>query len=136
MDIIKMARELGKAIQQSELYKNMETANELTEKAEELQAKLQQFSDLRVKLNQEIMKTESEKSNDVIGELDNQLRKLYDEITNSPEMIAYNAAKSALESELSFINQIITGAANGEDPDKIEKQVSCSGSCSTCGGCH
>ena len=137
MDIITMARELGKAIQQSQLYKDMETANEATEKSAELQKKLDEFSELRTKLNKEVMKTESEKSNDLIGELDSKLRKLYDEITNSPEMIAYNGAKAALQSELSFINQIITGAANGEDPDLIDRQFSCNGSCASCGGgCH
>jgi len=136
MDIITMARELGKAIQQSQLYKDLETANEVTEKSVDLQKKLDEFSELRTQLNKEIMKTEGDKDTDLIGELDNNLRKLYDDITNSPEMIAYNAAKKALESELSFINQIITGSANGENPDLIERQVSCSGSCSTCGGCH
>ena len=136
MDMITIARELGKAIQESELYKNMQTANEATENSAELQQKLSDFSDIRVKLNQEVMKADGEKSNDLIGELDAQLRKLYDEITNSPEMIAFNAARAALESEIAFINQIITGSANGENPDLIERQVSCSGSCHSCSGCH
>lgn len=136
MDIIKMARELGKALQQDQLYKDMVTANELTEKAVDLQKKLEEFTDLRTELNREIMKTDSEKSNETITEIDSKLRKLYDEITSSPEMIAYNAAKSALESQVAFISQIIAGAANGEDPDTIEKQTGCTGSCGTCGGCH
>ena len=52
MDMITMARELGKAIQESELYKNMQAANEVTENSAELQSKLNEFSDVRVKLNQ------------------------------------------------------------------------------------
>ncbi len=136
MDIIKMARELGKAIQADQLYKDMLTANDLAENSAELQKKLNEFSELRTQINREIMKSEDEKSNDVITELDTKLRKLYDEIANSPEMIAYNAAKSALDSQINFVTQIISGAANGEDPDTIEKQTGCTGSCSSCGGCH
>ena len=136
MDIIKMARELGKAIQEDQLYKDMVTANDLAENSAELQKKLEEFSELRTQINREIMKAEDEKSNEKITELDSKLRKLYDEISTSPEMIAYNAAKSALDAQINFISQIIAGAANGENPDTIEKQTGCSGSCSTCGGCH
>ena len=96
MDIIKMARELGKAIQEDQLYKDMVTANDLAENSAELQKKLEEFSELRTQINREIMKAEDEKSNEKITELDSKLRKLYDEIASSPEMIAYNAAKSAL----------------------------------------
>ena len=67
MDMITLARELGKAIQESELYKNMQTANEATENSAELQKKLSDFSDVRVKLNQEVMKADEEKSNELIG---------------------------------------------------------------------
>ena len=74
---------------------------------------------------------------DGIGVADQQkVENIYDEIGNSPEMRAYNAAKAALESELNFVNQIITGSANGEDPDLIEQRMSCNGSCASCGGCH
>lgn len=136
MDIIKMARELGKAIQQDELYLNMQKANEKAEKAEELQKKLGDFANLRAELNSEIMKTEGEKDTDKIADLDNRLRELYEAITEAPEMLEYNQAKAHLEDTLNFISQIITGSANGQNPDTIEKQSGCSGSCSSCGGCH
>ncbi|HAN44494.1 MAG TPA: YlbF family regulator, partial [Ruminococcaceae bacterium] len=34
------------------------------------------------------------------------------------------------------VNQIIVGSVNGQDPDSIEEQSSCGGSCSSCSGCH
>lgn len=136
MDIIKMARELGKAIQQDELYLNMQKANETAEKAQDLQKKLGDFANLRAELNQEIMKAEGEKDTDKIADLDNRLRALYEAITEAPEMLEYNKAKAQLEETLNFISQIVTGAANGQNPDTIEKQSSCSGSCSGCSGCH
>ncbi|MEA5134910.1 MAG: YlbF family regulator [Candidatus Fimivivens sp.] len=136
MDIIKMARELGKAIQQDELYKKMSEASAATEKSPELQSKINEFSELRVKLNQEVMKSEGEKNEDLIAELDSKLRTLYQSVTEDPTMMAYNSAKAQLEGTLNFISQIITGSANGQDPDSIEQQTSCSGSCGSCGGCH
>ena len=41
-----------------------------------------------------------------------------------------------MEKMINFIQAIITGSANGEDPDTIEEPSSCSGSCSSCSGCH
>ena len=136
MDIIQMARELGKAIQQDELYHKMNEASAATEKSAELQRKISDFSDLRLQLNKEVMKSEAEKDEELITELDAKLRTLYQSVTEDPTMTTYNAAKAQLESTLNFISQIITGSANGQDPDMIEQQVSCSGSCGSCGGCH
>ncbi|MFV0498160.1 MAG: YlbF family regulator [Candidatus Fimivivens sp.] len=136
MDIITMARELGKAIQQDDLYKKMNEANAVTEKSTELQSKINEFSELRLQLNQEVMKGEDEKDENLITDLDSKLRTLYQSVTEDPAMMAYNSAKAELESTLNFISQIITGSANGQDPDSIEQQASCSGSCGSCGGCH
>lgn len=136
MDIIQMARELGKAIQQDELYQKMNEASAATEKSAELQSKINAFSELRLQLNKEVMKSEEEKNEDLITELDSKLRTLYQDVTEDPTMTAYNSAKAQLESTLNFISQIITGSANGQDPDMIEQQASCSGSCGSCGGCH
>ncbi len=55
----------------------------------------------------------------------------------NPNMAAFNAAKNAMDGMLAEINNIITASANGEDPETCPSQPSgCSGSCSTCGGCH
>ena len=47
----------------------------------------------------------------------------------------YNAAKSDLDGLVPFINQIIVGSANGQDPDNIQQSTGCTGSCSSCSGC-
>ena len=136
MDIIEMARELGHAIQKDERYIKMLAASAATEKSPELSTKMSRFSELRNELNREIVKDEKERDQDQINKLDEELRTLYEAITTAPEMVANNQAKAELESALNFISQIVSGSANGQDPDLIEQQVSCSGSCSSCGGCH
>lgn len=137
MDLIQMARELGAALQKDELYLNLIAANDATEKDAELQKQIAQFSSLRGELNEEVMKSD-ERDNEKIAKLDAELRALYEAVTAAPAMIAYNEAKAALERKLNFISQIITGSANGQNPATIEEQQEggCSGSCSTCGGCH
>lgn len=136
MDIIQMARELGRAIQKDERYVKMLAASAATEKSPELGEKMSRFTELRNELNREIVKGEEERDQDRINQLDEELRGLYEAITTAPEMIAYNQAKAEMESALNFISQIVSGSANGQDPDLIEQQASCSGSCSSCGGCH
>ena len=51
-------------------------------------------------------------------------------------MVAYTEAKNELDKLLNFINQIIGGSVNGENPDEIEEKSACSGNCSGCSGCH
>lgn len=137
MDIITMARELGKEIQKDPRYLDMVAASEATEKDTELQKKMAEFSDLRAQLNVEVMKGADEKDEEKIASLDEQLRKLYTEVTEAPVMVAYNMAKKALESSLNFVSEIITASANGENPDTVEQSSGgCTGSCGSCGGCH
>ena len=119
-----------------ERYIKMLAASAATEKSPDLSTKMSRFSELRNELNREIVKDEKERDQDQINKLDEELRTLYEAITTAPEMVAYNQAKAELESALNFISQIVSGSANGQDPDLIEQQVSCSGSCSSCGGCH
>ena len=55
---------------------------------------------------------------------------------NNPNMIAYNTTKQEVDRMMNFVTQILTGSVNGEDPDSIEEQTGCSGSCEGCSGCH
>ena len=62
---------------------------------------------------------------------------LYGKIMNHPGMVAYNEAKTAAEAMVNYIDAIINTAMNGGDPMTVqEPSESCTGSCSTCGGCH
>jgi cell fate (sporulation/competence/biofilm development) regulator YlbF (YheA/YmcA/DUF963 family) len=134
MDAISTARQLGKAIQEDQRYKTLQAATTMNDSCEPLQENIARFSELRDRINEEISKSEKDAAK--VSEMDAELQKLYEEIMNTPEMLAYSMAKSEMESFLGFINQIISGSANGQDPDAIEMEESCSGSCSSCSGCH
>ena len=128
MDVIKMARELGKLIQQDQRYDAYQSAKEKNDKDEELQRLIGDFNNKRLELN---------KNDDRLKELDGVIKNLYGEIMVNPSMAEFNKAKNAMDGMLAEINNVITACANGEDPETCPSQPSgCSGSCSSCGGCH
>ena len=52
-------------------------------------------------------------------------------------MVAYNEAKRDCENLVNYIDAIINTAMNGGDPMTVlPPSEACTGSCSTCGGCH
>lgn len=136
MNPIEAARALGKAIQADEKYLTYLKAKEANDRDNELQAMIGEFNMLRVQLNQEMSK--SDKDNNKITELNEKIKSLYGKIMANKSMMDYNNAKDAMDELLNQINTIITFSANGEDPETCPATVehSCSGSCSTCGGCH
>ncbi len=63
--------------------------------------------------------------------------RLYGQIMANEGMVAYNEAKRDCENLVNYIDAIINTAMNGGDPMTVqEPSASCTGSCSTCGGCH
>lgn len=135
MDVIKMTRELGKAIQQDERYIIYNLAKQVNDDDKELQEEIAKFENLRNDMR-ETMSVENPDF-DRINAIDKETKALYQKIMSNPNMISFNKAQTALEELISNINQIISLCANGEDPDTCEtsNKSSCSGNCSACGGC-
>jgi len=134
MDIITMARELGKEIQKDPRYTAYVEAQAKADADQELQDKIGQFNLKKIDLQNEIQNPD--KTQESLRAIDSKLKELYAEIMGNDNMVAYNVAKREMDSMLSFIQEIIAAAANGEDPDSVEENTSaCSGSCATCGGC-
>lgn len=135
MTVIELTRELGKALQQDARYAAYYAAKEANDNDSELQQLITDFNMGRSSLNQEMSK--AEKNPEKIAKINEEVRNLYGKIMGNPNMVAYNSAKADMDDLLNQINTIITLCANGEDPATCEaKAHSCSGSCSTCGGCH
>ena len=134
MDIITMARELGKEIQKDPRYAAYVAAQEKADADQELQDMIGQFNLKKIDLQNEIQNPD--KTQESLRAIDTKLKELYAQIMGNDNMVAYNVAKREMDSVLSFVQEIITAAANGEDPDTVEESTSaCSGSCATCGGC-
>lgn len=134
MNVIEITRELGKAIQADPRYSAYVVARQKNDADEELQKLIGEFNMGRMQLNREMSKTD--KDQEKISEMNQKLRSVYADIMANQNMAEYNDAKEAFDSMILEVNQIIQLCANGEDPATCEPRTNCTGSCSTCGGCH
>ena len=134
-DIISLARQLGAAIQEQDVYLEYQAAKAANDNDEELQSLIGEFNLLRMSLSAELQKEEDQKSQSKIDELNNQLQKTYNAVMANASMQKFNEAKTNMDQLTNKITSIIAMCIEGEDPETCEPG-SCSGSCSTCGGCH
>jgi cell fate (sporulation/competence/biofilm development) regulator YlbF (YheA/YmcA/DUF963 family) len=133
MDIIKMTRDLGKAIQADERYTYFADVKKALDADTDLQTQIQQFQLERLNLDNEIAK--DEKDTERLKELNESIKTRYKGIMSNPNMARYEEAKGALDGLLSQINVIIESSVNGLDPETCPVTAGCGGSCNTCGGC-
>ena len=133
MDAIQSARELGKTIQNDDIFIKMMAAQQRSDEDAQLQEMIVRFNQIRMDLNEEIQKPD--KDQEEVSRLDKSMKDLYQKIFQNENMAGYTAARNEMEQMLAFVNQIITGSAQGLDPDTIEFQESCGGDCGGCSGC-
>ncbi len=135
MDIIALARELGKAIQQEESYIKLHEVQDKADADTELQSLIGEFNLKRMSINNEASK--KERDQDKLSQLNTEMREVYSKIMSNENMIAYNSAKEEFDAVANRVLAIIQQSAEGADPDTADySQSSCSGSCESCGGCH
>lgn len=135
MDIITLAREIGKEIQKDQRYIDLETARKNSDEDESLQTAIGEFNLKRMAINNEAQK--EDRDEDKLKELNDDLRNIYAQIMQNPNMTAYNEAKTELDTLVQRATAIISMSAEGEDPDTCDYEASsCGGNCASCGGCH
>ena len=136
MDIITLARELGAAIQQDELYIDYKIKEQNIECDSELQKNIKDFNYKKSEINIEISKDNADSQK--IDELNSSIGELYQKITQNFKMEEYNEAKQKFDDRLQKVSFIINSASAGQDPysvDVNDDTSSCTGSCQTCNGC-
>ncbi len=134
MDVIKMARELGKAIQSDERFIRYAKAKLANDNDTDLQNAIGNFNIKRMEL--EKAASEENKDEVAVKVLNEELREIYGEIMSSAPMVEYNTAKALLDQMMNEVNIVISKSLDGEDPETLSVESGCTGSCSTCGGCH
>lgn len=136
MDVIEMARQLGKEIQKDERYLDFQKARKESEENEELQKMIADFNLKRIAISQEGGK--ADRDEDKMQQLNEELREAYDSVMNHPAMMDFNLAKEDMDVMLQRVSAIINASADGEDPDLADYQAGgCgAGGCSGCSGCH
>lgn len=135
-DAITMFKEAAAQLQKEEAYLALEGTRQKNDADEELQQLIGDFNLARIDLNSELSKA-GDKNQEKITELNARVNQLYNDIMTNERMVAYNEAKDELEAVINYVNAIINTAVNGGDPLTVEQpQGGCSGSCSSCSGCH
>lgn len=134
MGIVEATRNLGLEIQKDERFIRFVKAKFANDNDETLQNQIGEFNTVRMNLDRE-MNNETQ-DEDKIKELNEKLREIYTAVMSSKTMLEYNTAKAEVDAMLNDINSIIMQCVEGEDPMTAEPHTACTGSCSTCGGCH
>lgn len=134
MDMIELAREIGREIQKDDMYIKMRLAQQVSEDDESLQNLVGEFNLKRMAINNEASKVDRDDKK--LEELNKEMRHIYSEIMQNENMARYNKAKQDFEIKLQRVLAIINNSAEGEDPETTDYTAGCSGSCASCGGCH
>ena len=134
MGIIEATRLLGVEIQKDERFIRFIKAKLANDNDETLQNQIGEFNTIRMNLDREMNAETQDEAK--IKELNEKLREIYTAVMSSKNMLEYNTAKADVDAMLNDINSIIMQSVEGEDPMTAEPHTACTGSCSTCGGCH
>ena len=137
MDIIKLTRELGAAIQQDERYLRFAAAREKNEKDAELLDLMGQIQLVQMNYQREASKEtpDSEK----MAEYEREFNEVYTKFMANDNMKEYEAARQEIDAMMNYVMQILGLCVNGADPATCEpeEEHGCGGSCSSCGSdCH
>lgn len=135
-DAITMFKEAAVQLQKEAEYLALMGTLERNDADEQLQKLIGDFNLARIDLNSELSKS-ADKDQAKVDQLNAKVTELYDVIMNNESMQAYNEAKNEMEQVINYINAIVNTAVNGGDPMTVEEPTAgCSGSCSSCSGCH
>lgn len=134
MTVIESVRELGKAIQQDERFVRYAKAKLASDTDAELQAAIGEFNIARMEL--ERASGEEDRDEVQMKVLNERLREIYGKVMANPVMVEFNTAKVGVDQMMGEVNTIISKCLEGEDPATCTVDSGCTGSCSTCGGCH
>ena len=132
MDVIQLARQLGKAIQEDECFINLQLAQQQADADAPLQEILGKYGAQREALVAEAKASGMDSPK--VQEMNAQLGRLYADILQSENMKSFMSAQEELTKLTGHITQIVEGSAAGQNPDAIEYQQVRRGGCGG-GGC-
>ncbi len=134
-NIIKLTRELGAAIQESDAFKNYTSAKKANDDSAELQKMIGEFNLIRMRMDEAL--SAENKDEEALKADNEKMRGLYAKIMQSKEMTDYNEAKTVLDDVVKQVYGLLELILNGEDPQTAHyEEHNCGGNCGSCGGCH
>ena len=135
MDCIELFKQAAVALQSDIRYLELDAARKENDANQALQDKIGEFNIARMNMNE--LMSENERDEAKIAATNEKINRLYQEIMNDEGMLRYNEAKKNAETLINHIAAPINPAMNGGDPMTVQEPTGgCTGSCSSCSGCH
>ncbi len=125
MEILELAKELGKMIKEDDRAKKVDETKKIYAKDSALQQAVFEYNVQRSVLEQECEKETPDE--EFLTSVNKRIKELYDTITTNPNYLAYEEAENALRMLMEEIDTVINNEILGE--------TACTGSCSSCSGC-
>jgi cell fate (sporulation/competence/biofilm development) regulator YlbF (YheA/YmcA/DUF963 family) len=135
MESIKAARELGKVLQKDPRYIAYHAAKDKNDSDEELNAGINEFNLIRLKINEEVSKEVAARDKDKIESLNAEAQTVYAKVMENPNMAAFTAAKADMDDMIREVSTIISLCCDGEDPDTCSLEPVQPSGCASGGGC-
>ena len=131
MDVIKLTRDLGAAIQQDPRYLRFAAAREANEKDPELLDLMGQIQLLQMNYQREAAKEEPDAA--AMEAFEKQFNDVYGAFMANAHMQEYEAARRDIDELMNYVMQLLGLCVNGADPAACEPEPhECGGDCSCC----
>ena len=128
-EVIEKARELGMLIAESDEMKALKGAEELQLADKDAQELMMEYANTRERLTQKASKPDITKEE--FEEISKEMEEAFASIMTNENIKRYIEANRDFKSLIDQVNSIIAYFVKGE-----EQGGSCSGNCSSCGGCQ
>ena len=128
--VMECARQLGMAIVESEVYKNMQMTEAAAMGNEEVSAAMARFLEIKQLIGEEMQKQDADPMllSDYGREMDEMQQKL-----NDMKLIEdMTSSRQRFSEMMTQVNKILEFIITGE----VAQSGGCSGNCGSCGGCH
>lgn len=135
MDIIKLTRELGAAIQQDERYAKFQAAQKANEDDKEFNELMGKIQLVHMSYQHEASKEDANEQK--LAAYETEFNDLYKKVMDNEHMRDYEVARAEIDEMMHYITGILALCIQGEDPATCEPEEEhhCGGDCSGCSGC-
>lgn len=139
MELEKLARQLGAAIQQDKVYLDFQEAMKKNEEDTALNELMGKIKLLQMSYQHEASQEKPDEKK--LEQYSKEFQGLYEQVITNENMKAYEETRQAVDEMMNYLTGILALCVNGEDPETCDPHAhahdhECGGECSSCGGCH
>ena len=128
--VFQKTRELGQALMESEAYLKMKAAEDKAMQNEEAARAMGEYLEKRQEL-QSMMQSENPDPG-ALKRISDEMDATQERLQMMDDIVALTDARNAFNALIGQINQVLQFIVTGN----MEQPYGCTGSCSTCPGCH